>query len=331
MKIKPQHIIIASAAALLWMKYRVNKGIGVLHVVCNKCGWKWNLKDGGKDPMLCHHCGHRNNENSIGKIEDYGNPSNGRIDAHWGYLFPTKNLVGRSFDIDPKDISPEHIAKKYNLGGLEYGNWMSQEDRVNHTAALNIALADLAKCLKISQKQIGQNGFIYIAMGARGKSKAAAHYEPGKWTINLTKFKGAGSLAHEYGHCIDNLISFKVQKNGKFNFASGGRSLRMTSNFNGLTKGSIPYIVEEIFDKLYYNENGDPTKYFEWQIEATDYYKRRTEVFARLTESIVFLRMQELGIKNKYLQDGYAADMPPAHLAKKVMPLYFQLLKKLFK
>lgn len=29
-------------------------------VVCDSCGWSWDLKDGGKDPYLCHKCGHDN-------------------------------------------------------------------------------------------------------------------------------------------------------------------------------------------------------------------------------------------------------------------------------
>lgn len=31
-------------------------------VHCEKCGWEWDLSDGGKDPNTCHKCGHVNNE-----------------------------------------------------------------------------------------------------------------------------------------------------------------------------------------------------------------------------------------------------------------------------
>ena len=30
-----------------------------------------------------------------------------------------------------------------------------------------------------------------------------AHYEPARNVINLTRLKGAGSLAHEWGHALD--------------------------------------------------------------------------------------------------------------------------------
>jgi hypothetical protein len=29
-------------------------------VTCERCGWEWDLKDGGKDPYICHRCGHDN-------------------------------------------------------------------------------------------------------------------------------------------------------------------------------------------------------------------------------------------------------------------------------
>jgi hypothetical protein len=34
-------------------------------VICDKCGWEWDLSDGGEDPYICHKCGHNNSE------EDY--------------------------------------------------------------------------------------------------------------------------------------------------------------------------------------------------------------------------------------------------------------------
>lgn len=31
-------------------------------VICDKCGWSWKLSEGGKDPYICHKCGHDNSE-----------------------------------------------------------------------------------------------------------------------------------------------------------------------------------------------------------------------------------------------------------------------------
>lgn len=29
-------------------------------VICDSCGWKWKLSDGGEEPYLCHKCGYNN-------------------------------------------------------------------------------------------------------------------------------------------------------------------------------------------------------------------------------------------------------------------------------
>jgi DNA-directed RNA polymerase subunit RPC12/RpoP len=29
-------------------------------VICDDCGWSWNISEGGKDTYICHECGHDN-------------------------------------------------------------------------------------------------------------------------------------------------------------------------------------------------------------------------------------------------------------------------------
>jgi hypothetical protein len=31
-------------------------------IECEKCGWEWDLEDGGKTPYVCHKCGHDNTD-----------------------------------------------------------------------------------------------------------------------------------------------------------------------------------------------------------------------------------------------------------------------------
>ena len=37
----------------------------VKEVKCPKCGWKWDLSNGGKDSNTCHKCGHVNKEQEV--------------------------------------------------------------------------------------------------------------------------------------------------------------------------------------------------------------------------------------------------------------------------
>jgi hypothetical protein len=49
-------------AALGWSNNKLRQlGLSAIQtVVCQNCGWKWNLKDGGSDPYICHKCGYNN-------------------------------------------------------------------------------------------------------------------------------------------------------------------------------------------------------------------------------------------------------------------------------
>lgn len=104
------------------------------------------------------------------------------------------------------DVVGQDYLDTFGFRGGEYGNWMNQNDR---QASLNMgfeALKDLASALQISDKDVTFQGSLAIAFGARGSGNAAAHYEPMRTVINLTKMHGAGSLAHEWWHALDDYM-----------------------------------------------------------------------------------------------------------------------------
>lgn len=112
------------------------------------------------------------------------------------------------------EIVGQHYLDTFGFRGGEFGNWLNQNDR---QASLNMgfeALKDLAYALKISDKDIAYGGVLAIAFGARGSGNAAAHYEPLRKVINLTKMHGAGSLAHEWWHGLDDYLGAKMGING---------------------------------------------------------------------------------------------------------------------
>lgn len=104
------------------------------------------------------------------------------------------------------NVSSQDYLDAFGFKGGEFGNWMNQEDR---RVSMNMgyeALKDLAAVLKISEKDISYQGTLSIAFGSRGRGNAAAHYEPLRKVINLTKMHGAGSLAHEWWHGLDDYL-----------------------------------------------------------------------------------------------------------------------------
>ena len=126
------------------------------------------------------------------------------------------------------EVDLQAILKTYNLKGFEFGNWLNNDERYDHVLACQSALLDLASI--IGSKNIGMDTLIGIAFGARGSSKALAHYEPRLNMINLTKEKGAGSLAHEYGHAIDFNIGRYVDQHKLFMELTAGCAASPTSS-----------------------------------------------------------------------------------------------------
>lgn len=101
------------------------------------------------------------------------------------------------------NVTDEMFEKAFGFRGGQFGNWTNQADRQQGMNQAYDALMDLADILNIPSRGISLNGQLGLAWGARGKGKAAAHYEPSMIVINLTKMKGAGSVAHEWAHAVD--------------------------------------------------------------------------------------------------------------------------------
>lgn len=109
----------------------------------------------------------------------------------------------------------------FGFKGGEFGNWLNEYDRQQSLNYGYDALIDMSKALGIDPKDISLSGTLSIAFGARGEGNALAHYEPLRQVINLTKMKGAGSLAHEWGHALDDYIGKALGYLGTETMASG--------------------------------------------------------------------------------------------------------------
>lgn len=106
-----------------------------------------------------------------------------------------------------QDVTTEQFMKAFGLRGGQFGNWVKQgansKDRQGMLNDAYDAFMDLAGVLNIPSEAIGLGGKLGMSFGARGKGSAMAHYEPSQVVINLTKTKGAGTLAHEWFHALD--------------------------------------------------------------------------------------------------------------------------------
>jgi hypothetical protein len=126
-------------------------------------------------------------------------------ELHRPHLDKVERTGGEDFRAG-RDVVGQDLMDHFGFRALEFGNWLDQGER---QAVLNMAfdsLCDLAAALDIPPKGISLGGKLAVAFGSRGrggKNAALAHFEPGRFVINLTRMKGAGTLAHEWFHALD--------------------------------------------------------------------------------------------------------------------------------
>lgn len=108
-----------------------------------------------------------------------------------------------------RDVTPSEFMQTFNFRGVEFGNWLPDQERREVLNQSYDALRDLADVLGVDPTFISLEGNLSAAFGSRGVKSAAAHYEPTYMVFNLTRLNGAGSLAHEWFHAFDNFRAMK--------------------------------------------------------------------------------------------------------------------------
>ncbi len=237
-----------------------------------------------------------------------------------------------------RDITPEQFQEAFGFRGVEFGNWVSQgagnRDRQGMLNQTYDALMDLSSLVGIPPKAISLEGTLGLGFGSRGKGAALAHFEPGNLVINLTKTKGAGNLAHEWFHALDNYFQRKrgegksqfityypermmVHKEGKwpgkYTKATLNKRFEMTGNKNynpdmwtldpAHPLGVRPEI-EAKFSELVQVLDDSPMKQRAEIIDkgkADGYWSRIIERAARSFENYVIAKMMKAGYNNDYL------------------------------
>lgn len=144
-----------------------------------------------------------------------------------------KHIVRKGIDIrGNSNVTTDKFQETFKFRGGEFGNWNNQDDRQQNLNLAYDSLFDLAKVLNVSESAISLDGTLAIAFGSRGKGKAVAHYEPSSVVINLTKMRGAGSLAHEWGHAFDDYLGKKVGVKNIDSYLSKNYKSNMKTKFD---------------------------------------------------------------------------------------------------
>lgn len=270
--------------------------------------WDAFFKGGGLKALS-----HTNGPAAVGKLyDDITIQPGSRVDEYWRKVQPQLNKTGVEEHKMPYLYNVGAAIKHFRLYSIEFGNWMSQQDRSNFLYGTMVTLRDMSQVLGVSQDRMGLKGKLSLAFGSRGKGGfVAAFYQHYYVVISLTKTMGRGSFCHEYAHAVDYALGL----------GSDGRSRRRQPNYQGLKKDSIKWLFEKVFDIILWNEDGTPSSYQGFLDKATPYYNTRVEIWARICETYFTTAFNEAGIKNTWGVSGtYDRDLPRPELVRKAAP-----------
>jgi hypothetical protein len=250
--------------------------------------------------------------------------SSDRFDPSEMYVKIATRTGGRDLSSVTSDANKatKHMVESMGLRGVQWGNSVTDDERKHHAAKAVEALTDLADALGLHPKDIALDGNLGLAIGARGRGGAVAHYEPDTHVVNLTRASGVGSLAHEWGHGFDHALNDYnnsrfmsddtdthtiKQKGGRINWESTTSDPEhMTSMGYIATERSKSGIRKAMADLASAQKDYRSRlyKFVDDNVSGRKqqaYWKSEKEIFARTFERYVQHKLESEGKKNTYL------------------------------
>lgn len=204
------------------------------------------------------------------------------------------------------NVSPEKFAAEFGFRGVQFGNWVEQDRRLDDLNNAYDALLDMSGILGIPARAVSLNGTLGLAFGSRGrggKNPAKAHYEPDHVVINLTKKAGPGSLAHEWWHGLDNYFGKKQNKT----YLTERPAFLPEYGVREEVANAFYRVMHSISKTGVYKRSHELDK-----MRSKDYWSTRIEMSARSFEAYIVYKANQKGEVNDYLanivgQDAWGA------------------------
>lgn len=200
---------------------------------------------------------------------------------------------------DETERTGEDYLNTFKFYGGEFGNYVSQNERRKNLSMCYTSFMNIARALNIEPSEVSLGGKLSIAFGARGKGNALAHYESLRDVINLTKLRGAGSLAHEFGHALDFIFGKSI---------CGKSFAKMWDEYSVASlKIKCPEAYAVLNTMLY--RNGHYSDFYNssramdrnYSKDSGGYWSSGVEMFARAFACFIKDKLKDLGIQDDYL------------------------------
>ncbi|HDL8529468.1 TPA: hypothetical protein PXS19_004007 [Yersinia enterocolitica] len=209
------------------------------------------------------------------------------------------------------NVTPEQFSAAFGFRGVQFGQYVDGHRRQSELNDAYEALMDMADLLNVQPKALSLNGALGLAFGARGRGGAKAHYEPGEVVINLTKGQGAGSLAHEWFHALDNYFgAYDVHGEASGKRSSEFMTERKRSRY-AFSRGKKQEITHPVRQEVHdaFKHAVDTVTDSGMMVRATlldagqsrAYWTTKLEMSARAFERYLLDKAESKGISNDYL------------------------------
>ena len=233
------------------------------------------------------------------------------------YVAGERRVGGRSVG-STAQAATDTIVNKLGFRGLQYGNSVTDDERRHHVQKAAEAMVDLADMTGLPDRAVGLNGTLGLAIGARGRGGAMAHFEPDLKVINLTRKNGVGTFAHEWAHALDN-------------YAAGG------TGFVSQNRGT-PELIESMNQVQWSMIKSGFADQVQVAVRSmkkgglgisADYWTSREEMFARAFEAHVQLKLDKAKRVNTYLTQPTGHELwPTRKQAEEMEPMFDALLAR---
>lgn len=191
-----------------------------------------------------------------------------------------------------RNVEAEDFMNTFGFRGVQFGNWTHQLERQEFVNQAFDAFLDLAELIGAEPRSLSLNNELGLAFGARGLGRCSAHYEPGEVVINLTKTRGAGSLAHEWWHALDNY--FARAAGVKYGFVSEDDHIQVPENVRKMFAKFVQKLAKSDYAVRSRAKGG--------------YWGRMREMAARFFAEWVTNAQSEHRSFNSYLASSVCAD-----------------------
>jgi len=237
-------------------------------------------------------------------------------------LNPDAKRIGKVRRPGNGDIDAETLQKTFGFRGIEFGNWTNQADRQQGLNQAYDGFMDLAEVLGVEPAALSLDGRLGLSFGGRGGGRAAAHYEPGRVVINLTRTKGEGTLAHEWAHAVDNAFAraglAHLGENADRWLSHPSDEMALADAVQqGAQVGVWPEIAKAwaVLNRAIYTgrAGNQPSTVAAWVRRSNErgsgrsgdnYWTRRHELHARAFEVWTAQRLEDAGAASPYLVQG---------------------------